>query len=133
MYYNVYYNMYFHAVTSFDIVHSQSQEYRSMDLECLILITVVIISEDMICEMCGQECMQVGTSSRAKVGLIMGPRAINMQASKNILLTKKRTLTHVCVWCEREKKVRRDRRKIACVCGERERDTQKDMPKMGCE
>ena len=66
---------------------------------------------------------------RAKVGLIMGPRPTNMQASKNILLTKKRTLTHVCVWCEREKNVRRDRRKIACVCGERERDTQKAMPK----
>ena len=26
---------------------------------------------------------------RAKVGMIMGPRATNMQASKNILLTKR--------------------------------------------
>ena len=58
---------------------------------------------------------------RAKVGMIMGPRATNMQASKNILLTKKRTLTHVCVWCEREKKSGEiGEKQHVCVVNERE-------------
>ena len=48
-------------------------------------------------------------ASGSKVGMIMGPRATNMQASKNILLTKKE-LPPMCVCGEREENARRDRR-----------------------